>query len=159
MDTTALFWTAILAVVPISELRGAIPFGLAAGLDWRFVVPYVLALNALVGPIAWVFLNTVHGFLYKLSWYKKLFDQSVASARSKLEKGVERWGWLGIAIFIGIPLPFTGAWTGVLGAWVFGLSARKTMLAVVLGVLMAGAIVSAVCLFGLTAFDFFVKRA
>jgi uncharacterized membrane protein len=81
----------------------------------------------------------------------------VERARKKLSTGVEKWGWLGIAVFVAIPLPLTGAWTGTLGAWVLGVSRRKTMLAVVLGVVTAGVIVTMVVLLGIKALSFFVK--
>jgi uncharacterized membrane protein len=71
---------------------------------------------------------------------------------------VEKWGWLGIALFVAIPLPITGAWTGTLGAWVLGVSKRRTMAAVILGVFIAGAIVSAVVILGIEALNLFVKK-
>jgi uncharacterized membrane protein len=71
---------------------------------------------------------------------------------------VEKWGWFGITLFVAVPLPITGAWTGTLGAWVLGLSKRRTMLAVILGVIIAGAIVTAVTILSIQALDFFVKK-
>jgi uncharacterized membrane protein len=76
----------------------------------------------------------------------------------KLHRGVEKWGWLGIAAFVAIPLPMTGAWTGTLGAWVLGLSKRRTLLAVILGVAAAGAIVTAIVVLGIRAASVFVKE-
>jgi uncharacterized membrane protein len=72
---------------------------------------------------------------------------------------VEKWGWLGIAVFVAVPLPMTGAWTGTLGGWALGLSKRKTMIAVILGVLAAGAIVTAVMALGARTFRIFIKEA
>ena len=79
-------------------------------------------------------------------------------ARGKVHKEVEKWGWIGIAVFVAIPLPVTGAWTGTLGSWILGLDKRKTMLAVIVGVAVAGAIVTAVVVLGVKALDLFVKR-
>ena len=158
-----IFWTALLALLPISELRGAIPFAVAQGLPWYFALPFAAAMNALVAPICWVFLSTLHLVFLKLaekpffSWYRKLFDSFVERARGKLRKGVEKWGWLGVALFVAIPLPITGAWTGTLGAWVLGLSKKRTMMAVILGVAIAGFIVTAVILLGIQALNLFVK--
>jgi len=61
-------------------------------------------------------------------------------------------------VFVAIPLPLTGAWTGTLGAWVLGLSKRKTMLAVLLGVVTSGVIVTSVVLLGVQALNLFIKR-
>jgi uncharacterized membrane protein len=82
----------------------------------------------------------------------------VGRARNKLRGGIEKWGWLGVAFFVAIPLPLTGAWTGTLGAWVLGLSRRKTLAAVILGVAAAGAIVTVVTFLGVQALKIFVKK-
>jgi uncharacterized membrane protein len=156
--------------MPISELRGAIPFAVANGIPWYLAYPFAAVLNVLVAPVCWIFLSTLHKLFYGVPakdggsgglkgfrWYRTLFDGFVERARNKLKSGVEKWGWLGIAAFVAIPLPITGAWTGTLGAWVLGISKRRTMLAVILGVLTAGAIVSAVVILGIGALHFFVK--
>ena len=163
MNTGVIFWTALLAILPISELRGAIPLAISQGIPWYFAYPFAAAMNALVAPICWIFLSTLHRLFLRLavkpcfSWYKRFFDSFVDRARKKLHRGVEKWGWLGIALFVAIPLPITGAWTGTLGAWILGLSKRKTMLAVILGVVIAGAVVTLVVLLGIQALNLFVK--
>lgn len=187
MRAATIFWTALLAILPISELRGAIPLAMARGIPWYIAYPFAAAMNALVAPVCWIFLSTLHRLFIRLAepapdnsgqnseqsskqghstpgrksffaWYKRFFDSFVERARKKLHRGVEKWGWLGIALFVAVPLPITGAWTGTLGAWVLGLSKRKTMLAVILGVIAAGAVVTAVVLLGIQALDLFVKK-
>ncbi|MCL2834030.1 MAG: small multi-drug export protein, partial [Treponema sp.] len=113
--------------------------------------------NSLVAPVCWIFLSTLHKLFLKMDWYKRFFERFIERARNKLHKDVERWGWLGITLFVAIPLPLTGAWTGTLGAWVLGLTRRRTMLAVILGVACAGVIVTAVMLLGIKALSIFVK--
>jgi uncharacterized membrane protein len=152
-----LLWTALLSFLPISELRGAIPFAVAQGLPWYQAYPYAVLLNALVAPVCWVFLSTLHRLFLKITWYRNFFNRFVERAREKLRSPVERWGWLGIAVFVAIPLPMTGAWTGTLGAWVLGISKRRTMAAVTLGVIAAGVIVTLVTVLGIRALDFFIK--
>ena len=169
MSTAAiLFWTAVLSFMPISELRGAIPFAIANNIPWYWAYLFAVALNALVAPVCWIFLATVHKLFYGTvsdsrhpekgwQWYKNFFDKFVERARNKLSTGFEKWGWMGIAIFVGIPLPITGAWTGTLGAWVLGVSRRRTMLAVIIGVLLSGAIVTTVVLLGIEALNIFIN--
>lgn len=157
-NASVYFWTAFLSFLPISELRGAIPFAVAHEVPWYVAYPLAAFLNALVAPACWIFLSTLHKLFLKMDWYKNFFDRFVERARVKLREKVERWGWLGIAVFVAIPLPITGAWTGTLGAWVLGLSRRKTMLAVILGVIAAGAIVTAVVLLGIQALNLFIKK-
>ncbi|MDR1986218.1 MAG: small multi-drug export protein [Treponema sp.] len=153
-----LVWTALLSFLPISELRGGIPFAIASGLPWYWAYPFAVAINALVAPACWLFLSTLHKCLLVMAWYRNFFDRFVERARLKLHKGVRKWGWLGIAAFVAIPLPVTGAWTGTLGAWVLGISKGKTMIAVILGVMTAGAIVTVVLTLGLHAFSLFIKK-
>jgi uncharacterized membrane protein len=152
-----LFWTAVLAFLPISELRGAIPFAMAQGLPWYAAYPYAVAVNALVAPGCWLFLSTLHRLFLRAGWYRSLFDRFVERARGKLQGGVEKWGWLAVAVFVAIPLPVTGAWTGTLGAWVLGLRRGRTLLGVILGVICAGIIVTAVTALGIQALGIFVK--
>jgi uncharacterized membrane protein len=153
-----LLWTALLSFLPISELRGAIPFAIANGIPWYWAYPFAAGLNALVAPVCWIFLSTLHRLFLKMAWYRGFFDRFVERARRKLQGGVEKWGWLGVAAFVAIPLPVTGAWTGTLGAWVLGLRKRRTMPAVILGVAVAGAIVTAVTVLGIRAAGFLIKR-
>lgn len=155
---TVLLITALLSFMPISELRGAIPFAIANGIPWYLAAPFAVVLNILVAPVCWIFLATVHKLFYKLGWYRNWFDRFIEKARNKLHAGVEKWGWLGISIFVAIPLPMTGAWTGTLGAWVLGVSRKRTILAVAIGVICAGVIVTAVVMLGIEALNFFVKK-
>ncbi|MDR3170225.1 MAG: small multi-drug export protein [Treponema sp.] len=157
MSIILFLWTALLSFVPISELRGGIPFAITHNIPWYYAYPFAVAINALVAPACWLFLSTVHRLFLKLPWYCSFFDRFVEQARVKLRRGVEQWGWLGIAIFVAIPLPVTGAWTGTLGAWVLGIDKRKTMVAILLGVITAGAIVTVVTVLGIKALGFFIK--
>jgi uncharacterized membrane protein len=158
MTIKTLVFTALITLTPIFELRGAIPYALA------FDVPILLAfilcvvLNALIGPLLFLFLNTAHKLLFHLAWYQKLFDRLVDRARRKVADKVDKYGYLGLALFVAIPLPITGAYTGTLGAWVLGMDPKKTFLAVALGALIAGIIVTGVVILGIEAFSFFVKE-
>jgi uncharacterized membrane protein len=163
MTPETALWTALLSMLPISELRGAIPFAIARGIPWYVAYPFAAGLNALVAPVCWLFLSSLHTVFLTLaekpffSWYKKLFERFVERARLKLHANLEKWGWLGLAVFVAIPLPITGAWTGTLGAWVLGLSKKRTVAAVIVGVIVAGAVVTAVTLLGIRALSVFLK--
>ena len=151
------FWTALLSLLPVSELRGGIPYAILHNIPWYIAWPFASAVNALAAPLCWLFLSSIHRLFYSFSWYHSVFDRFVERARGKLHKEVEKWGTLGVAVFVAIPLPATGAWTGTIGAWVLGLSKRKTLLAVILGVAIAGAVVTAVMLLGGSALRIFIK--
>ncbi|MDR0706768.1 MAG: small multi-drug export protein [Treponema sp.] len=159
MNTSLVFlWTALFSFAPISELRGGIPFAIVHGIPWYIAYPFCAFLNALAAPVCWIFLATLHKLFLTMAWYQKLFDRFVERARVKLHSGVEKWGCLGVALFVAIPFPLTGAWTGALGAWALGLGKRKTMLAVIAGVVVAGAAVTLVMMLGIQGLQFFLKR-
>jgi len=147
----------LLAFLPISELRGAIPYAYLNGvtLPWAFVLG--VCANALVPVFAMVFLNTLHKLFYKISLYKKFFDKIIINARSKVEPKVKKYGYWGLLLFVAIPLPITGAWTGTVAAWVLGMDKKKSCVFVALGVVIAGLIVSAVLLSGAGISSLFIK--
>jgi uncharacterized membrane protein len=158
MNAIPFLWTAFLSFLPISELRGGIPFALSRGIPWYIAWPFASGMNALVAPLCWLFLSTMHRLFLRMKWYERFFNRAVERARNKLRGGLEKWGWLGLTFFVAIPLPITGAWTGTLGAWVLELSRRRTLLAVMLGVIISGAIVTAVVMLGIEAAELFIKR-
>lgn len=134
--------TILLALLPVSELRGAIPWAVAQGMPLWQAALLAATCNALVGPLAWLFLETVHRVLYRVGFYARLFDRVVTRARTKIHTQVQRWGYLGILLFVAVPVPVTGAWTGTLGAWVLGLDRTKSLLAIAGGVVVSALLVS-----------------
>ncbi len=152
-----LFMTAFLTLLPISELRGAIPYAIANGLAPMFTWFYCVLLNAAVGPLVYIFLSTFHRLLIRFNWYGKLFERFVEKTRHKVEHKVRKYGYLGITLFVAIPLPITGAYTGTLGSWILGLEPKKTFLSVLIGVMISGTIVLTITYFGIEAFSFFTK--
>ena len=142
MSETTLLLTLGLAILPISELRGAIPYAVLRGTDILPAALIATAANALVPLLAYFFLATFHRWFYKMAWYRKFFDRFVEKARTKVHASVEKWGYLGLLIFVAIPLPMTGAWTGALGAWILGMNKKKASLAIMGGVVVAGLVVT-----------------
>jgi uncharacterized membrane protein len=159
LDFGTLSITAILSLLPIFELRGAIPYAIANELPVVFTYFYCVFLNALVGPLVYLFLSTLHKVFSKFGWYNRFFGSLIERSRRKLEKKVDRFGYLGIVLFVAIPLPITGAYTGTLGAWILGMDAKKTFLAVLLGVVIAGIIVTLIMVFGVEALSFFINKS
>lgn len=158
MEPTTIITTILLAMLPISELRGAIPFAYLQGMSIWLAAPLAIFCNALVVPVVYIFLSSLHKVFYKhWNWYQRLFDKTVVRARAKLQEKVNKYGYWGIMLFVAIPLPVTGAWTGTLGAWVLGLDKSKTMLAVCGGVLISGAIVTTIVMLGVGMNSLFVK--
>jgi uncharacterized membrane protein len=148
----------IFSLLPISELRGSIPIGLSSGLPLSLVFPIAVLSNILVFPIFYLFLTFVHKLLMKVKLYRKTFDYFLERTRRRVGPKVEKYGYLGLTLFVAIPLPVTGAYTGTLGAWFFKMRKRKSFFAVLLGVIIAGLIVSTVSVFGIHIFDIFIKK-
>jgi len=134
---------ALLSILPISELRGGIPVGLALGLNPVLVYIVAVFFNFLAIFIVFFFLDNLHNSFIKNKYYKSFFTKYIHRNRKKIEKVVgtktEFWALMLIVL---IPLPFTGAYTGSILAWFFGLKRRKSYLAILLGILIAGIIVT-----------------
>ena len=154
----SLIYAIILSLLPISELRGGIPYAyLSDNPIWLSYLVCVTA-NFFVAPIVFLFLGTAHNLLIKWRFYEKLFDRFVQRVRRKTSHLIEKYGFWGVALFVAIPLPVTGAYTGSVAAWLFGLDKKKSMLAVLVGVCIAGVIVSSVLYFGVEGFEFLYKK-
>jgi len=157
MKLSVIAWAVALSLLPISELRGAIPYALWNGVG---VVPAFLlcvAANSLVSILLLVFLSTLHRLLSRIGWYTRAFERIIERARRKVREPVEKYGYWGLAVFVAIPLPLTGAWTGAIGAWVLGMDRRKSFFAITAGVVIAGIAVTLVAYFGIQALSFFIK--
>lgn len=147
----------VLSILPIAELRGGIPYALFHGIDPIMAYLICVGANMLAFPIVYFFLGVFHPIFMKVKFYENLFDKIVARTRKKVETNIDKWGFWGLMVFVMIPLPVTGAYTGSFAAWIFGIQKRKAFMAVSLGVIIAGIIVSAVVLSGAEAFHFLYK--
>ncbi len=129
----------LLTAAPFTELRLGIPAALTVGLDPWFVIPFALILNCLIFfPIYFGLKLLYERFFARFSFCQRIVNR----AHRKGKPYIEKYGIIGLALYIGIPLPITGVWTGTLIAWMFGLDWKKSFLAVCLGVLIAGTIIS-----------------
>jgi uncharacterized membrane protein len=141
-----VFWKVLLfAMLPILELRGAIPYALfVEKLPW--LQAYLIAVlgNAIpVIPILF-FLEPAEKTLGRWRPFRRFFDWLFERSR-KRGKLIDRFKILGLILFVGIPLPVTGAWTGSAAAYVFGIEKKKAFPAILLGILMAGVVVTLAC--------------
>jgi len=152
-----LLVTLALCLAPISELRGGLPFALANDIPLPLAYLICVVANALVAPLVYLFLSSLHKLLERWKPYRKLFERIVERSRRKVHAKVEKYGYAGLILFVAIPLPITGAYTGTLGAWILGMDRRKTILAVFAGVIIAGIIVATVFSLGIRALYFFLK--
>ncbi len=159
MSITTLLVSIFLSLLPISELRGGIPYAYFNGASLWLATPLCILTNALVAPIAYTFLATFHKIFHAhWAWYTSFFDRFVARAQRRVYPKVSKYGYWGILLFVAIPLPITGAWTGTLGSWIMGLDKRKTMMAVFGGVIVSGLIVTSIVVLGVGIDSVFIKK-
>ena len=145
-----ILMTFLMAMVPVIELRGSIPYGVLQGLSIGEALAVSIAGNLAPIPVLIVFTRRVFEWLKgKSTHLNRLVLKLEAKAESKKET-VEKWEFLGLVILVAIPLPGTGAWTGALVAAMMDMRLKRAFPAVVIGVIIAGIIVSAVT-FGVDA--------
>ena len=143
----SLTGAAILSTLPISELRGGIPYAISTGISpiTAFIV-CVLANIAIILPL-FLFLDYLHGKFIRIRFYRKMFRKYIEKSRHKLEKHVgTRQEFLFVMILTAFPLPFTGCYTASILSWYFNLKRIKAFFAIALGVVVSGVIVSLVSL-------------
>jgi len=146
-------WVLLLAMIPISELRGAIPLALGIyKLNPYTAIPLIVAANFLPVPFILKFLGPVEAFLRKWRFWNNLMDKIFERTRKKTKKSIEKWESLALILFVAIPLPVTGAWTGSLAAYLFGLDFKKSLICIFVGVVIAGIIVTTAVVAGINWF-------
>lgn len=131
----------IVAAMPLSELRGAIPLGVSLGLSPIESTIISILGNSIIVPFLLKLLEPVMNFLENT----KLFSKAVAWVKNRTLKRsrdkIEKYSILGLFILVAIPLPTTGAWTGCIAATLLKLNFKKALTAIISGVIMAGIIV------------------
>jgi len=158
-ELSTVLFTLLLGVTPISELRGAIPYAFFNGMPLFTSALLGCGANLLVYPLASFFLHIFHSFFYsRIGIYQRFFDKSIINIQHRVESKVALYGMIGVTIFVAIPLPITGAYSGTLGSWVLGLDKKKSFLAVSIGVLISTIIVTTVLLLGNGAYSIWIKR-
>ena len=133
-----------MAMVPVVELRGAIPYGVIAGLSVPAAFIIAVIGNLVPIPILVVFTRKVFEWLRtKSEWLDSIVRRLEAKADDKKEI-VQKYEFWGLVLLVAIPLPGTGAWTGALVAAMMDMRLKRAMPAIILGVIIAGVIVTTV---------------
>ena len=135
------------SMVPLIELRGAIPIAIGMGLNK--LISFIIAIigNMLPVPFIFLFARRILEWGKDKKYIGKFFSWCLTKGEKggkKLEAKAGKGLYWALFLFVGIPLPGTGAWTGTLAASILDLDFKKTILAVMLGVLLAGLIMMAV---------------
>ena len=141
-DLGELFFTMLVSMVPIIELRGGVPFGTALGLAPGAALVAAIIGNMLPIPFIIVYIRRIFLWMRRKSpKLNTLVDKLEKKAHLKGQK-VTKYKYIGLWLFVAIPLPGTGAWTGALAATFLNMPLRKALPSIFLGVVTAGLIMT-----------------
>lgn len=149
--------TLLLSSLPVTELRGSIPIAI---LQYQMnpAEAYILAVIGNMIPVIplLLYLEPVSNYLRRFKSWDRFFNWLFSRTHRNHSATFEKYGTLGLAIFVAIPLPATGAWSGCAAAFVFGIRFKHALMGITAGVLIAGIVVTAVTLGGLSLVHQFI---
>ena len=149
-----IFWVFSSSALPILEIRGAIPLGVFV-FKMNPVLVYFVALlgNFLIVPFLLIFLKRFSEFLMgKWYFFNRLLTFVFSRTRNKSALKFEKWGHWALYFLVAIPLPLTGAWTGSVAAFLFGVPFKRSLFTIFLGIMTAGLIVLLLSCLGIEMF-------
>ncbi len=139
----AHFGVMLCSMIPIIELRGAIPLGAALGMPWWLNYLFAVIGNMIPVPFILLFITKIIAWMSRCRI--KLLNKFGNWLTKKAEKNrgkIEKYSFLGVCLFVAVPLPVTGAWTGSLVAATIGMKFWKAFFSCLLGVMIAGVIMT-----------------
>ena len=146
MYVSGILFALLLSMLPVFELRAGIPLAVASGL--YVFTPFLLCTvaNILIIPFILLFLEYINHFFLRIKGYKIIFDKMILKKRAFIAKHIKpEFEYVGLLIFVAVPVPGTGAYSGALLAWLLGLHKKsflKTVLILSAGVIIAGIIIA-----------------
>jgi uncharacterized membrane protein len=139
----------LLTISPVLELRAGMPvaidYAVKNNISVFLVAGLIIAVNILVVFLVFLFLDFFHGKLLKIGIYRRFYEAHLRRLRKRVDRLEQKYstqGFIALTLFVAVPLPTTGAWSGVLIAWILGLERKKSFLAISAGVTIAGIIVA-----------------
>ena len=139
---SAQFVIFIVSMIPLLECRGGLIVASLLKVNIWQAIPICVIGNIIPIPFILLFIKRIFRWLKRFRWAKPWIEKLEKRAMNKSE-GMDHGEWLGLLLFVGIPLPGTGAWTGTLAASILNLDFKKTVISIMAGVLVAGAIMLA----------------
>lgn len=137
-----------ISMIPLTELRAAVPLGIEY---YKLPIEQVWALSVLGNIVPVLFILLFIPIFHKWAVDKKFLGKALAKFLDRAEKKFSgkhaKYGALGLILFVGIPLPMTGAWTGALAAFVFNIPYKKAVKLIFLGLCVAATFVTLITLF------------
>jgi uncharacterized membrane protein len=152
------FWFRIFfaSMIPWLESRYVIPIAMDLGYSWWEVFPIAVIGNILPIPFILIFFKHAEKFLRNYKFWANLMDRLFTYTRKRADKKIRRYEHIGLLLFVALPVPFTGAWTGALIAYLFGLKFSKSLLTIFFGILIAASIMTIIKLTGIDIIFIFI---
>jgi len=149
------FWIFFTSMIPWWEGRYAIVMSMIQfGWNWWEALPFVIIGNMLPIPFILLFFHYIEKWLRNFKFWASLMDWLFAKTRKRADAKIRRYEHLGLFLFVAVPLPFTGAWTGALIAYLFNLKFTKSLVTIFIGVICAASIMILLTLFFGNLFGF-----
>ena len=158
-----------LTCLPLFELRFSIPVAILSGSvalplhltvsgfgwSWPYAFAFCVFINMILGPIIFFLLDIFTRCFLHIAFFAKIYEFFVKRTQKRIEKYISKYGTLGVALFIGVPLPGSGSYSGALGAYILGLTPWQFFKANILGVTIAGILVTFATVTGEGIFKYF----
>lgn len=139
-------FAALISMVPIIELRGGLPYAILSGVAPVVAFPLCIAANFLPIPFILWFITPIFNWMKQTKLFRPVAEKLEQRAMKKKDS-VEKGYFWGLLLFVGIPLPGTGAWTGALIASVLNIPKKKSLPAIFLGICLAAVLMGVLSLF------------
>ena len=136
-----IFIILLISMIPVIELRGALPIAMIAGVPWYIALPTAIIGNMLPAPFILLFIRKIFKWLREHTRLGGLVDRLENKGFKNIKK-VQKYELWGLTLFVAVPLPGTGAWTGALIAALTDMRLKKSMISLTVGVIGAGVIVT-----------------
>ena len=137
-----ILFTFLISFSPFGEARAGIPYGEIVGLPILLVFIIGLTANLLVFPIFYRAIEFSNKHFFKNKYYKKSAIYLSSRARTKTKTIIKKYGVWGLMVFVMIPLPVTGAYIGTIAAYIFGISYKKSLIAISSGITISSIMVT-----------------
>ena len=137
-----ILFTFLISFSPFGEARAGIPYGELVGLPILLVFVIGLTANLLVFPVFYKAIELANKHLWKNPLYKRTAIYLSSRARTKTRTVIKKYGVWGLMVFVMIPLPVTGAYIGTIAAYIFGISYRKSLIAISSGITISSTMVA-----------------
>ena len=139
-------FAAFISMVPVIELRGGLPYAILSGISPWIAFPLCILANIFPVPFVLWFITPIFTWMKKTRLFRPIAERLEKKAMSKSDKLDKGYFW-GLLLFVGIPLPGTGAWTGALLAAMLDIPKKKSLPAIALGVCLAAVLMGVISLF------------